>query len=184
MPLDEVWLEVVDPPEELHRPVDKASEERDPEAEVRRGHGRCPVPDERAGDEIAVRGPGRRRDHEPAAAGIQGARDVRRDGVRSRGFDDDIGVEQCCGVMAPGAGPAHDENVVTAIAGGIGNRYAERTVAKDRDLHLPAPSLLGCCEGPPERRFQTNEKPRSPSWCRGPWSLRSLEAPVRRWTRR
>ena len=24
------------------------------------------------------------------------------------------------------------------------------------------------------------KRPRSPSWCRGPWSLRSLEAPVRR----
>ena len=45
-------------------------------------------------------------------------------------------------------------------------------------------SLTSSWWGPPDREVQTNEKPRSPSWCRGPWSLRSLEAPVRRRTRR
>src|SRR4051812_35391204 len=62
------------------------------------------------------------------------------------------------------------------------DRTAQRTVPEDRHLaHVVVPPLV---EGRRVQEVRDMKKPRSPSWCRGPWSLRSLEAPVRRWTRR
>ena len=63
------------------------------------------------------------------------------------------------------------------------------------DRARPSPRIVICIvvvphcrrdigEGPPGGGARQSKKPRSPSWCRGPWSLRSLEAPVRRSTRR
>jgi hypothetical protein len=81
--------------------------------------------------------------------------------------------------MQPGRRPANDADVVAAFARGHLDRAAERAVAEDQEsVHVVVPSIAW--EGPPVREVQGMKKPRSPSWCRGPWSLRSLEAPVRR----
>ena len=119
----------------------------------------------------------------PAAA-VERRRDVGRHRVRPRGLDDDVRPGQIGRVVAALARTPEDPDVVAAVDGRIGDGPAERPVAEDGDLHGPAPRCVVGGAGPPDRRCQGIERPRSPSWCRGPWSLRSLEAPVRRRTRR
>ena len=99
---------------------------------------------------------------------------------RSGGLDDDVGAGEGRGIVPPVGRPAEDPDVIAAPAGDIGHGRPEAAVAEDEDgLHVRDPSLRSV-RGRRVRRVPDNEKPRSPSWCRGPWSLRSLEAPVRR----
>jgi len=68
---------------------------------------------------------------------------------------------------------------VSSIVRGRLDRSPEWAIAEDEDaVHVVVPSI--CWRGRLVSEDQDTKKPRSPSWCRGPWSLRSLEAPVRR----
>ena len=182
----EVRIERLERPEQLDRGLDQPAEEHDAEAEVRR----------RDGGRAVTRRAAPRRGRDPRvqpvvamtkrrAAGLERGAPrwrrrrrrarPRRRGSRRRGRRDRAG--------RPRGRPSERGSVRAAGAGcarsGRGlDRAAERAVAEDEHrVHLVS---LPRVEGRRSAEVQGMKKPRSPSWCRGPWSLRSLEAPVRR----
>ena len=174
-------------PKSCDRRVDEPAEERDAEAEVRRPRRRprpCPAQQRRRRASRSASQPvvAMTKRRTPPSSG---RRDVRRHRVRPRGLDDDVGAGQVGRVVA----------ARRAAARGRGRRRRGRRPRRRRPARAaPSPRMVICMVLVPRcvvvvrgRRIEGArdiEKPRSPSWCRGPWSLRSLEAPVRRRTRR
>ena len=103
--------------------------------------------------------------------------DVGRARLAARRVDDDVGAARPpSGSCRSNGRPAETGmRVVRARRPQRRDGPAEAAVAEDDRLHLVVLTLWW---GPPGS--EDDKKPRSPSWCRGPWSLRSLEAPVRR----
>ncbi len=187
MPLDEVRIERVERSEQLDGGLDQPAEQHDPEAEVGRRDGRRAVTGEQRLD--ATPGP-------PAqpvvamtklpATGIQARRQVGGHGVAPRGLDDEARAGKFGGIV-PADGRSPDEPHGLCLSPGLSatpcqrgglHRTTQRAVTEDHHrVHLVVPS---CAKGRRRTKVQGMKKPRSPSWCRGPWSLRSLEAPVRR----
>ena len=94
VPLDEVRIERVERPEQLHGGLDQPAEQDDAEAEVRRRDGGRAVLAEQRLDAVAVAAPAGRRDDERPAAGLEAGRQVGDDGVAAGGLDDEVGAGQ------------------------------------------------------------------------------------------
>ena len=176
MPFEQERVEPVHRPEQLGRGLHEPPEQGHPETEVG-GHDRrracfC----QGTLDRLSIGRPAGRRDDEPPDAGLEPGLDVGSYSRSLRRVDHDVGAADRRPVVSIEGRPADDRDAFSAFASGSGDGPAQRAVAQDDGLHGSWSSLhVG-----PRQVAEDNKKPRSPSWCRGPWSLRSLEAPVRR----
>ena len=120
-----------------------------------------------------------------AAPGIERGREVGGDGVAARGLDDDARRRR----GRPARGGRRRRSPDGRRTCRRRARRARQPRPRPRDPSAPSPRIMIVVHvvvpsivwrGRRRTKVQGMKKPRSPSWCRGPWSLRSLEAPVRR----
>ncbi len=155
VPLDEVGIERLDRAEQRDRRVDEPAEQRDTEAEVRRGDGRRVMPREQAVDERPVGGPAGRGDDEVADPGVERTGDVGRDRVAAGRLDHEVRAGERRGEVTSVGRSTEDVDGQAALAGAGGHGPSQAAVAEDGDgVHVVGPSLR-VVEG---RRFGRHEK--------------------------